>query len=102
MKIDYLLILGFAGQIFFSLRFIVQWAYSEKMKKSVGPAAFWYFSIAGSSILLIYAILRKDPVFIAGQSAGMFIYFRNISLIRNEMRLKEAAVEKDPGHKAVA
>ncbi|HNX60817.1 MAG TPA: lipid-A-disaccharide synthase N-terminal domain-containing protein, partial [Spirochaetota bacterium] len=53
MKIDYIVIIGFAGQVFFSLRFVIQWIYSEKMKKSVIPSAFWYFSIGGSTLLLV-------------------------------------------------
>ncbi|EGO64113.1 lipid A biosynthesis domain protein [Acetonema longum DSM 6540] len=75
--------IGFLGQAIFSLRFIVQWITSEKEKKSVVPVVFWYLSIAGSLILLIYAIERKDPVFIVGQSAGFLIYFRNLVLIKN-------------------
>lgn len=78
------LIIGFLGQAIFSLRFIVQWIASEKEKKSVVPVMFWYLSIAGSLVLLIYAIQRKDPVFIVGQSAGLFIYFRNLALIKNQ------------------
>ena len=81
-----LLILGFAGQILFFMRFFVQWIYSEKHKKSVIPVSFWYFSIGGSSLLLAYALLRRDPVFIVGQAAGFFIYFRNLYLINREKK----------------
>ena len=58
------MVLGFIGQFFFSMRFVVQWIASEKHKKSVVPLTFWIFSVLGSSLLLIYAIYRKDPVFI--------------------------------------
>jgi lipid-A-disaccharide synthase-like uncharacterized protein len=75
------LIVGFTGQALFSMRFIVQWLQSERAKKSVVPLAFWYFSIAGGSALLIYAIYREDPVFILGQGLGLFIYLRNLWLI---------------------
>ncbi len=78
--------IGFLGQAIFSLRFIIQWLASEKEKKSVVPVMFWYLSIAGSLILLIYAINRKDPVFILGQLTGSFIYFRNLALIKNQRR----------------
>ena len=78
------LILGFVGQALFSMRFFIQWIYSEKNKKSVIPTAFWYFSLAGGVTLLSYAILRQDPVFIAGQGLGLFIYIRNLMLIRRE------------------
>lgn len=73
--------LGLVGQLLFSLRFFVQWLASEKMKKSVIPVAFWYFSIAGSVVLLAYAIHRLDPVFIIGQAGGLLIYWRNLILI---------------------
>lgn len=72
---------GFLGQALFSARFIVQWLASERRKQSVIPTAFWYLSLAGGLVLLTYAIWRRDPVFIAGQSLGAFIYTRNLWLI---------------------
>ena len=102
MKIDYIVIIGFAGQVFFSLRFVIQWIYSEKMKKSVIPSAFWYFSIGGSTLLLVYAILRKDIVFIVGQGSGMIIYLRNIYFVRRENMKSDEASLKNTGGKAVA
>jgi len=81
MAKDPWVIVGFTGQIFFSLRFIVQWIASERRKESVVPVYFWYFSILGSSILLSYAIHRRDPVFIAGQACGLGIYVRNLMFI---------------------
>jgi lipid-A-disaccharide synthase-like uncharacterized protein len=75
------ILVGFAGQALFSARFIVQWLASERARRSVVPRAFWYLSLAGSAVLLAYAIHRSDPVFIAGQSAGLAIYLRNIHLI---------------------
>ena len=77
------MILGFIGQFFFSMRFVVQWIASEKNKKSVVPLSFWIFSVLGSSLLLIYAIYRKDPVFILGQAPNLLIYLRNIWLIKH-------------------
>ncbi|OGG01676.1 hypothetical protein A2Z33_05540 [Candidatus Gottesmanbacteria bacterium RBG_16_52_11] len=71
---------GFFAQFVFFLRFIVQWIVSEKQKKSVLPMIFWYLSIIGSVLILIYALKRKDPVFIAGQLFAMIIYVRNIIL----------------------
>ncbi len=61
------IILGFIAQACFTMRFVVQWLASEKAKKSVMPVAFWFFSLFGGALLLIYAIQRKDPVFIAGR-----------------------------------
>ena len=85
------LFVGFAGQAMFSARFLVQWLASEKAKRSIMPNAFWYFSIIGGSILLSYAIWRQDPVFIVGQGAGLFIYLRNLHLLRREARERTAS-----------
>ncbi len=75
------LAIGLIGQALFSARFVVQWLYSEKVKKSVIPTAFWYFSVGGGATLLAYAIHRQDPVFIIGQGAGLFVYFRNLQFL---------------------
>ena len=82
------LILGFLGQALFSMRFLIQWIYSEKHKKSLIPRAFWYFSLAGGITLFSYALLRQDPVFIAGQGLGLFVYIRNLMFIRKESSMK--------------
>ncbi|MCE5251373.1 lipid-A-disaccharide synthase N-terminal domain-containing protein [bacterium] len=78
------LVFGFAGQLFFSARFFIQWLASEKAKQSVIPFSFWWFSIGGAFVLLIYAIHLRDPVFILGQSTGFLIYSRNIYFIRKK------------------
>ncbi|MFO1192286.1 MAG: lipid-A-disaccharide synthase N-terminal domain-containing protein [Rhodoferax sp.] len=75
------LAIGLLGQALFSARFIVQWLQSERVKKSVIPSAFWYFSMAGGATLLAYAIHRRDPVFIIGQGTGLIIYFRNLQFL---------------------
>tara|TARA_R110001592_G_scaffold20926_25_gene84881 strand:+ start:11153 stop:11458 length:306 start_codon:yes stop_codon:yes gene_type:complete len=80
---------GLLGQSLFFMRFLFQWIASEKAGKSVIPDVFWYFSIGGSLILLSYAVWRNDPVFILGQSTGLFIYFRNIALIRRNADTQE-------------
>lgn len=82
--------IGFFAQLMFSARFLVQWLASERAGKSIVPLLFWYLSIAGSGLLLAYALYRKDPVFILGQSMGIFIYSRNLFLIRRE---KKAALQ---------
>ncbi|HEY3173754.1 MAG TPA: lipid-A-disaccharide synthase N-terminal domain-containing protein [Thermoanaerobaculia bacterium] len=85
MKIpSFWLVVGFVGQALFSMRFILQWVRSEREGRSVIPIAFWYFSLAGSVVLLAYAIHRVDPVFILGQAAGIVIYLRNLYLISRE------------------
>ncbi|WP_197916756.1 lipid-A-disaccharide synthase N-terminal domain-containing protein [Thiosulfatihalobacter marinus] len=77
---------GLFGQLMFSGRFIVQWIASEKARRSTVPLAFWYFSMGGGVILFTYAVYRADPVFILGQSLGLFIYSRNLYLIYRERR----------------
>lgn len=78
------LTVGFVGQALFTVRFGVQWIASERAGRSVVPLAFWYFSVLGGLTLLAYALYRRDPVFILGQATGVFIYFRNLYLIRRE------------------
>jgi lipid-A-disaccharide synthase-like uncharacterized protein len=75
------LAVGLLGQALFSARFVVQWIASERRKRSVVPRAFWYFSVGGGLTLLAYAIYRRDPVFIIGQGAGLFVYARNLWFI---------------------
>ncbi|HCE46632.1 MAG TPA: lipid A biosynthesis protein [Lentisphaeria bacterium] len=82
------LILGFTAQALFSARFIVQWIASEKAKESIIPSLFWYLSITGGGLLLIYAIHIKDPVFIIGQAFGFLIYGRNIYFVIKKKRMK--------------
>ena len=73
ITVDRWVIFGLFGQALFSMRFLVQWITSEIKKRSVIPTAFWVFSLAGAATLLIYAIHRRDPVFIIGQSTGFVI-----------------------------
>lgn len=77
---------GLGGQVLFTARFLVQWIASERAGRSVVPLAFWYLSVGGGAILFAYAIWRRDPVFILGQSMGMVIYLRNLWLIHAERR----------------
>lgn len=84
------LALGFSAQAIFAGRFLIQWIASERAGKSVIPEAFWYLSIVGSALLLLYAVYRRDPVFILGQSSGMFVYLRNIFFIRRDKKASNA------------
>ncbi|MEJ2700776.1 MAG: lipid-A-disaccharide synthase N-terminal domain-containing protein, partial [Desulfuromonadales bacterium] len=72
----------------FFMRFFVQWLYSEKQGRSVIPTAFWYFSLGGGTLLLVYAIIRRDIVFIVGQAMGFFINTRNLYLSARDKREK--------------
>ena len=78
------LAVGMFGQALFSARFIIQWLASEKLRRSVVPVSFWYFSLIGGFVLLAYAIYRRDPVFVLGQAFGAVIYVRNLYFLRRE------------------
>jgi lipid-A-disaccharide synthase-like uncharacterized protein len=80
------LVVGFLGQALFFSRFLLQWIASERRGESVVPRGFWYLSLGGAALLLAYAIWRRDPVFILGQSFGFLVYTRNLVLIRNRAR----------------
>jgi lipid-A-disaccharide synthase-like uncharacterized protein len=75
-------LLGLLGQVLFFSRFLVQWIASEKTGRSTVPLSFWWLSIGGGLLLLSYAIWRKDPVITLGQLVGLFVYVRNLVLIR--------------------
>ncbi len=79
-----LLLFGSMGQIIFTLRFVYQWVYSMKKNESLLPLGFWLISLTGSLIIVAYALYRRDPVLILGQSTGLVVYCRNIYLLRRE------------------
>lgn len=81
----WLLLLGIVSQVLFTLRFIYQWIVSEKTKKSQLPVGFWRMSVIGASLILIYAIFRKDPVLFVGHIAGLVIYVRNIFIWKKQV-----------------
>jgi lipid-A-disaccharide synthase-like uncharacterized protein len=85
-KLDWWVALGFLAQILFTMRFAVQWIASERAGRSVVPLAFWWFSIGGGLLLLAYALYRRDPVFIAGQAFGVFVYLRNVYFVLRERK----------------
>lgn len=78
----WLLILGTLSQLLFNFRFVYQWAYSERQRKSSLPLGFWALSVSGSILIIVYATFRRDPVLFIGQFFGSIIYARNIFLIR--------------------
>ncbi len=78
----WLLILGIIAQVIFTLRFVYQWIHAERHKESSLPMGFWVLSLIGASLILTYAIIRKDPVLFTGHLFGMLIYARNAYLIR--------------------
>lgn len=92
VQIDGWVILGFVAQALFTMRFVVQWIASERAGRSVIPFAFWTFSLGGGTLLLVYALYRRDPVFIAGQALSTFIYIRNLQFALRERRKARKAV----------
>jgi lipid-A-disaccharide synthase-like uncharacterized protein len=77
-----LLVWGVCGQLIFTFRFVYQWLIAERIKKAILPPAFWWLSLCGSFMILVYAVLRKDPVLFVGQLFGFTVYTRNLMLIR--------------------
>jgi lipid-A-disaccharide synthase-like uncharacterized protein len=90
-RLDWWVLLGFVAQAFFTMRFLVQWLASERVGKSVIPMAFWWFSIGGGLLLFVYALYRRDPVFILGQGFGVFVYLRNLQFVLRARRQGTAA-----------
>jgi lipid-A-disaccharide synthase-like uncharacterized protein len=80
-KLDFWLVFGIAAQLLFTARFVVQWIVSERLGKSVVPLAFWFLSMGGGVMLLIYGLVRREPIIIMGQALAVFIYMRNLMLI---------------------
>jgi lipid-A-disaccharide synthase-like uncharacterized protein len=86
------LLIGLAGNALFFSRFMVQWIASERAGQSYMPNAFWWLSIAGSVVLLLYAIHRRDPVFTLAYLPNCIVYVRNLMLIRKRERENAATV----------
>ena len=80
-KFDFWLAFGLVAQLFFTARFLVQWISSERAGKSVIPFAFWFFSMGGGLMTLVYGVVKREPVIILGQALATIIYVRNIMLI---------------------
>jgi lipid-A-disaccharide synthase-like uncharacterized protein len=85
-KFDFWLAFGLIAQLTFSLRFLVQWIASERAGNSVVPLSFWFISIVGGLMTLLYGLVKREPVIIFGQMASNTIYVRNIMLIIKNRR----------------
>jgi lipid-A-disaccharide synthase-like uncharacterized protein len=100
-RLDWWVLLGLAAQALFTARFLVQWIASERAGHSVIPMAFWLFSIGGGILLLVYALYRKDVVFIAGQAFGVFVYLRNLYFVMRDRKVAAASAAKPRSRSAV-
>ena len=89
--INVMKIVGLGGQFIFGSRFFVQWFVSGRQGRSVIPVAFWYISIGGSLLTLVYAFYIQEPVFIISQLGGLVVYARNLYFIRREQNAQKAA-----------
>lgn len=95
-----LAVYGLAAQALFMSRMMVQWIASERAQKSVIPVAFWWLSLSGAAMLIVYGVLRQDIVIIAAQAFGFIVYTRNLMLISRERR--DAGASSDEPEKAQA
>ena len=89
--------LGLLGQLLFTGRMVVQWLVSERNRRSIVPPAFWWMSLIGATMLLIYFMWRKEPIGVLGQATGWFIYVRNLWLIYGPQTAEApATLTEDP------
>lgn len=91
--------IGLGGQVLFTGRMVVQWLVSERAKRSTVPTAFWWMSLVGASMLIVYFIWRRDAIGVLGQATGWFIYVRNIWLIYSHQK-QVPTVADDPAPEA--
>jgi lipid-A-disaccharide synthase-like uncharacterized protein len=89
-RLDGIVVFGIVAQFLFAARFIIQWIASERAGRSIVPLAFWFFSLGGGILTLIYGLIRREPVIILGQVLSLLIYVRNLMLIAREHRRRRA------------
>jgi lipid-A-disaccharide synthase-like uncharacterized protein len=88
---------GILGQVLFGSRFFVQWAASERLQRSVIPVAFWYLSLLGGALTLVYAIQIQEPVFMVPQIGGLLIYSRNLYFVYRDKSRTHSLMSPDRG-----
>ena len=93
-KFDFWLAFGIVAQLLFTARFLVQWISSERAGQSVVPMAFWFFSMGGGLMTLVYGVAKREPVIILGQAMATVIYVRNIMLIVKSRRSGSKAMDR--------
>jgi len=100
--LSWILLWGGIGQFTFSMRFVYQWYYSEKVQRSVLPLGFWVISLIGSGLICSYAIYETLYPIILGQIFGAFIYARNIQLHFKQQRKKAARLAKSENKEVIS
>jgi lipid-A-disaccharide synthase-like uncharacterized protein len=84
--VDPMVAAGTIGQLGLNFRFVYQWYYSEKHKTSLLPGGFWSISVSASILVIVYSIFHPskviEPVLLISQSMGIFIYIRNMILLK--------------------
>ena len=88
--------IGLAGQAAFFSRFLVQWIASERAGASVVPRSFWYLSLVGSLVLLVYSVHRREPILALGYVPNAVVYLRNLALLRRRGGRANAVREGAP------
>ena len=78
-------LIGIFGQLLLNIRFIYQLYYSEQHSESILPLGFWLLSLAGSVLVVVYAIYRLDPILLMAQGIAIVPYVRNIVLATNRV-----------------
>ncbi len=84
------LLLGLLAQVTFFGRWIIQWVASEIRRESVIPVLFWWCSLLGATMLLVYFVGRREPIGVLGQAIGWTVYSRNLYLIKVKRRTLQA------------
>ena len=95
IRLDRWVILGLCGQVLFMMRFLIQWIVSERRRESTIPIAFWWCSIGGASIVLVYGLVQAEPIIILGQF-GIIVYLRNLYFIYSNSDRKKADADEGP------
>lgn len=88
--------IGLIGQLLFTGRMLVQWLASERKRRSIVPPVFWWLSLIGATMLMVYFIWRKDIVGILGQGTGWLIYVRNLYFIYTHTELPDFTADPAP------
>ena len=99
-RFDFWAAFGILAQFVFAARFLVQWIASEKAERSVIPVGFWFLSIGGGLMTLVYGFARRDLVIILGQAFSIFIYARNLVLIARERNRRRSSDQAGSSLKA--